>query len=141
MTGKELTKKLAVLVPPPRVHLVRFHGLFAPNAKLRAKVVPAGKKVPKRCADSATTTPSPEATRDHPPPSDGTSRIDWAALLRRIFKIDVLACGRCGGRMKVIAVIEEPPVIEKILGHLGLPHVPLPTAPARGQRALDFFAA
>ncbi len=143
MTGKELTKKLAVLVPPPRVHLVRFHGLFAPNAKLRAKVVPAGKKVPKRCAASATTTttPSPEATRDRPSPRDGSSRIDWAALLRRIFKIDVLACGRCGGRMKVIAVIEEQPVIEKILGHLRLPHVPLPTAPARGQRAFDFFAA
>jgi hypothetical protein len=43
--------------------------------------------------------------------------------------------------MKVIAVIEEPPAIEKILGHLGLPHVPVPTAPARGPRAFDFFAA
>jgi Putative transposase len=31
MTGKELVRKLAVLVPPPRVHLVRFHGVFAPN--------------------------------------------------------------------------------------------------------------
>jgi hypothetical protein len=31
LTGKELVKKLAVLVPPPRVHLVRFHGVFAPN--------------------------------------------------------------------------------------------------------------
>jgi hypothetical protein len=65
----------------------------------------------------------------------------WASLLKRIFKFDVLACGRCGGRMKVIAVIEEPPVIEKILGHMGLPNVPLPTSPARGQRAFDFFAA
>jgi hypothetical protein len=43
--------------------------------------------------------------------------------------------------MKVIAMLEEPPVIEKILRHLGLPHVPLPTAPVRGQRAFDFFAA
>jgi len=27
--------KLAELVPPPRAHLIRFHGVFAPNAKLR----------------------------------------------------------------------------------------------------------
>ena len=40
MTGKALVKKLAVLVPPPRVHLVRFHGVFAPNAKHRSQVVP-----------------------------------------------------------------------------------------------------
>ena len=39
MTGEELVRKLAVLVPPPRVHLVRFHGVFAPNAKHRAQVV------------------------------------------------------------------------------------------------------
>ena len=72
---------------------------------------------------------------------DGTSRIDWASLLRRVFKIDLLACARCAGRMRVISVIEEPPVIEKILRHLGLPHVPLPTAPARGQKAFAFEAA
>jgi hypothetical protein len=27
-------------VPRPRLHLIRFHGLLAPNAKLRAMVVP-----------------------------------------------------------------------------------------------------
>ena len=138
MTGKELTKKLAVLVPPPRVHLVRFHGLFAPNAKLRAKVVPGGKKMPRPCTASRKSAKSPEAEKERRPPKDGTCRIDWAALLRRIFKIDILACGRCGGRMKVLAVIEEQPVIEKILRHLGLPHV---TSPARGQRAFASFAA
>jgi hypothetical protein len=46
-------------------------------------------------------------------------------------EIDVLQCARCGGRMRVISVVEEPAVIEKLLRHLGLPHVPLPTAPAR----------
>ena len=165
LTGKELTKKLAVLVPPPRVHLVRFHGLFvrctaregerpkvaaipaAPNAKLRAKVVPGGKKPARACKEPATSqselpaaTSSANSDDSAKSPRDGTSRIDWASLLKRIFKFDVLACGRCGGRMKVLAVIEEPPVIERLLRHLGLPHVPLPTSPARGQRAFDFFA-
>nr|WP_309544279.1 transposase [Micrococcus luteus] len=34
--------KLAALVPPPRAHLTRFHGVFAPNANLRAQVTPSG---------------------------------------------------------------------------------------------------
>ena len=46
-----------------------------------------------------------------------------------------------GGRMRVISVVEEPPIIGKILRHLGLPHVPLPTSPARGQKAFAFEAA
>jgi Putative transposase len=34
--------RLAALVPPPRVHLTRYHGVFAPNSRLRAEVTPAG---------------------------------------------------------------------------------------------------
>ncbi len=46
------------------------------------------------------------------------------------FREDVLACP-CGGRRKVSAFIDEKPVIERILGHLGLPTTGPPTAPAR----------
>lgn len=126
LTGKELVKKLAVLVPPPQVHLGRFHGVFAPNAKHRAQVVPGGTGEPTGQEPAPAKTEPARPTR-----RDGTSRIDWASLLRRVFKVDVLACARCNGRMRVIALIEEPPVIEKTLRHLGLPHVPLPTASPR----------
>jgi len=34
----EFIAKLAALVPPPRAHLIRFHGVFAPNANLRAQL-------------------------------------------------------------------------------------------------------
>ena len=70
-----------------------------------------------------------------PPPAQvgvGTYCIDWASLLRRVFAVDILACGRCGGRMRVLAVVDNPPAVTKILEHLGLPAVPLDTAPARG---------
>ena len=54
----------------------------------------------------------------------------WADLMRRAFEIDVLACPRCGGRMQLIATIEDPSVIRKILAHLGLPtEVPQPRPP------------
>ena len=47
-------------------------------------------------------------------------RLDGAALLKRVFDVDVLECARCGGRKKVIAVIKDGLVARKILDHLGL---------------------
>jgi hypothetical protein len=46
--------------------------------------------------------------------------MSWALRLKRVFKIEIEKCDKCGGKMKVIASIEEPEVIEKILKHLGL---------------------
>ena len=45
----------------------------------------------------------------------------WALLMRRAFDLDVLRCPRCAGRMQLIATIENPAVIQRILAHLGLP--------------------
>ena len=53
------------------------------------------------------------------------------ALLQRTFGLDVLACPRCDGPLRIIALIEQAAVIERILRHLGLPDtVPAPI-PAR----------
>jgi hypothetical protein len=63
-----------------------------------------------------------------PPPASG--RWSWPDLLRHTFAVDVLACPRCGGRMRVLATIDDPSVIRKILTHLGLPtDVPAPRPP------------
>jgi len=43
----------------------------------------------------------------------------------------VLACPRCGGHLRLIALIEEATVIERILGHLGLPTALPAPRPAR----------
>ena len=51
--------------------------------------------------------------------------------MQRSFGFDVLACPRCGDRLELIALIEDPKVIQRILSHLGLP-TEVPTArPAR----------
>lgn len=47
-------------------------------------------------------------------------RLAWAALLKRAWRIDALVCPRCGGEMGLVAVILDPAVAEKIIGHLGL---------------------
>jgi hypothetical protein len=44
--------------------------------------------------------------------------MTWAQRLSRVFKIDVTLCERCGGAVKIIACIERPLVIAKILEHL-----------------------
>ncbi len=41
MTEEDIIARLAALVPKPRVNLTRFHGVFAPNSKYRARVTPA----------------------------------------------------------------------------------------------------
>ena len=55
----------------------------------------------------------------------------WADLMRRVFAIDVLACAICGGRLRFVATIEDPPVVAKILAHLGFPTALPAAVPAR----------
>jgi hypothetical protein len=125
---RELLRRLATLVPPPRAHLVRYHGVFGPASKWRKEVVPEAP--PPACTAAA----KPQEVADPPPeiksPRRPDSRIPWSDLLLRVFRDDVLACP-CGGRRIVIAFIDERPVIERILGHLGLPTTGPPVAPAR----------
>lgn len=58
-------QRLAALVPQPRLNLIRFHGVLAPNAKWRAANIP---KPP--VSDSNTTTGPPGTGQDAAPPTD-----------------------------------------------------------------------
>ena len=72
-------------MPRPCLHLIRFHGVLAPNAKLRRQIVPAP---PERATESAP---------DHAPAQGETPRMSWARLLKRVFDIDIEHCPNCGG--------------------------------------------
>ena len=50
--------------------------------------------------------------------SRGEAKRRWAELLRLVYEVDPLQCPKCGGQMRVIALIQEPAVIDKILNHL-----------------------
>ncbi len=125
MSPLELMQRLAALVPRPRLHLIRFHGVLAPNAKLRALVVPQEPEEPAQAVAPAEC----EANCAH----HRAVRQSWAKLLKRVFELDLEHCPNCGGELKIIAAILEPPVIEKILTHLGLQARAPPRAPARRQ--------
>lgn len=49
-----------------------------------------------------------------------TSHESRAQRLKRVFSIDIARCEGCGGAVRIIACIEDPEVIEKILRPLGL---------------------
>jgi len=103
--------RLAALVPKPRVNLTRFHGVFAPNSKYRARVTPAKRGKGGRDARAA----DPE----QPTPAERRAAMTWAQRLKRVFGIDIETCSACGGAVRIIACIEDPAIIEKILTHLG----------------------
>ncbi|MBK6847471.1 MAG: transposase [Proteobacteria bacterium] len=103
-----LMRRLASLIPQPFQHTLRYHGLLAPHAQHRAKLaalLPAAPPLPR-----PQTPPSlrphkrpgrrrrsdPHALAPPPTPQATARRWRWAALLRRVFKVDVASCPRCG---------------------------------------------
>ena len=105
----------AAWVPRPRRHLIRFHGVLAPHAKLRAMVVPQAPEPPEPPAQQAKPAACEANCAHHRP-----ARLSWARRLKRVFQLDLAHCPNCGGELKLIAAILEAPVIEKILRHPGL---------------------
>ncbi len=99
----------------------RFHGVLAPHAALRSQIVPGE-------ADPAPNTADGNGDRSSTSPR---ARMSSAQLLKRVFAIDVTTCPQCGGPLIILAAIEDPSVIVKILSHLGLPTRAPPKAPAR----------
>jgi hypothetical protein len=99
--------KLAALVPKPRVNLIRFFGVFAPNSQYRMTITQEKKVKPRTRSDKGNKTVT-----------EKRQSMTWAQRLKRVFIIDIETCETCQGQVKVIACIEDPVVIKKILEHL-----------------------
>jgi len=59
----------------------------------------------------------------HPPIIEGEYHIPsrgWAEMIRKVYEVDPLRCPSCGGQMRIISFIEEPKIIDRIIGHLKL---------------------
>ncbi len=82
MSPLEFLQRLAALVPRPRLHLIRFHGVLAPNAALRSQIVPGEADQVPNTADGDGDLSS-ASTR---------ARMSWAQLLKRVFAIDLTTC-------------------------------------------------
>ena len=113
--------RLAMSVPPPRQHIVKYAGVLAAASKLRAKIAP----VPVASTDAAESPPKPRRG----------SYFPWALLMRRTFGLDVLQCPKCRGRLKLLALVVDDHSIARYLKNIGEPsHLPA-RAPPRGPGA------
>ena len=87
------------------------NGVFAPNSRLRARITPA------RHAPGGTESSNVE----YDEPSSGARALAssrWARRLKRVFGIDIESCSACGGRLRILACIEDRRTIDAILTHL-----------------------
>ena len=124
----EFLERLAAMTPRPDTNLLICHGVLAPRARWRARVVVYGRVAPEPGPTVAPRAAGPEG----PGVTSGSRAWSWAALMHRAFGIDVLACAQCGGRLRLIATLHDPAVIRKILAHLALSHsgqIPGPAPP------------
>ena len=108
----EFLEKLAAIIPRPGVNLLLYHG---------SQVVSYGRPAPDSNARQLEASPRAVGT---------SGAWTWAALMRRVFDLDALACPRCGGRLRVIATVQDSVVARTILAHLGLALSPEPPGPA-----------
>ncbi|MBK9072389.1 MAG: transposase [Myxococcales bacterium] len=118
-------RRLAALMPPPRVHMLRFFGVFAPRHAFRGEIA--------TLAAQAADAPRIEPTQPQTARNTAPARYRWAQLLARVFADDLTRCQRpgCAGKVRVIAEIIDPDVIAKILSHLGLSDTAPATSAAR----------
>lgn len=121
LTPMEFMERLVALVPRPRVHLTRYHGVLGPHYKYRKQIVPKPPELKLIENNQTNFTQQTELKKKN---------IPWARLLARVFNIDVETCAKCASKMKIISAIEDPKIIKQILEHMGLPSKPPPIYPA-----------
>ena len=120
------------LVPRPRIHQVRYHGIYSPNASLRTEVLPE--------PDPATEEfLSPVCGKGEPGEQASPTRIRRAQLLKHIWDDD-LTCPSCRVQVELISIILEGDVLKKILEAVALTGGPasgLAAPPAPGRTVLS----
>ena len=116
--------RLVAHIPDKDQVLQRYYGYYANRARgERRKAAWAPEAEPVAAEIDAATSRSfepalAEAATVEPANFSRADARRWAVLITRIYEVDPLVCPKCGGTMRVIALIQEPKVIDKILKHL-----------------------
>ncbi len=110
MPGAQWLELLFRHVPDRYEHLVRYVGWYSNRARGERAKAHKDPDVPATCA-SPIEPVSAFAAR---------AKAAWARLIRKVYEADPLECPKCHGPMRIIALINDPPVVRRILEHLGL---------------------
>jgi len=92
-------------VPARGKQSVRYYGFYANSVRGRLRKRQEAEPIP---------------TVLEPVISCEAFRRNWARLVRKVYETDPLLCPRCQREMRIVAAIENPEVIRRILEHLGL---------------------
>jgi len=139
-TGVEFVRRVAALIPPPRKHVVRYYGALGPCSPLRSAVNCAakGKATSAELEAGYAVTLLGRAAREAGKAAKkaaSAARKSWAACMRKVFEVDPVLCGKCGGEMKLVAVILDDGELDRILAHQGWPTQFPKTKPSRAPPA------
>jgi hypothetical protein len=102
----DLLARLLMHIPQPRLHTVRYYGEYSSVVRARRRVQQGGVD-----AESLAGPDLPSTTERR------RLRRAWATLIRRIYEVDPLIC-RCGARMRILAFIQDPQEVTRILQHI-----------------------
>jgi hypothetical protein len=132
--------RLCALIPPPRFHMVRYHGCLAPHSKLRSLVVPRAQGADNTDIEDdlleGQLSLLPLPLIDHAP-SKSQSRYSWAQLLKRVFKIDIENCPHCQGHLRIRRAVHGSAELRPLLERQGLPTEPPRQHPPRAPPQLE----
>jgi len=114
VTALDFLADLSVHVPDPGEHGVSYLGRCSNRSRGERR--------------KRDTLPSPQEQDESPnaPPSRKHFRTAWAQLLKKVWRVDVTRCSRCGGPTRILSAILSHAAIDKIMDHLGIPR---PRAP------------
>jgi hypothetical protein len=123
---------LCTHVPDSGQQLVRYYGAFS-NARRVSARAPAPAS-----AQPAEPRPPPHDDSDSAEEFARDRKRSWARLIKKVYEADPLVCPRCSGPLKIISLIGDGPVIEKILRHLKLWNRPERPPPPPAERSIQY---
>ena len=107
-------------IPDPGLHLTRSYGAYSNRLRKKWAHLRAGPSASDGAQIQACAAGVSDGANADPPESEFVKKrkASWARLLRKILEVDPFVCPRCGEEMKIVAVINDPLVVDRILRHV-----------------------
>ncbi len=121
--GEDFVAALSKHIPPARVHLVRYYGLYSSrgrgiwkNTPYIVRLAPEGWIKKQEEQNIAKVEDDTEAQSQDV--KGRAKRSAWARLINKVYGINPLICKKCGSEMRIAAFIIDPEQIDRIMMHL-----------------------
>ena len=104
-TALDWLARLVTHIPGRYEHTVRYYGYFSNKSRGMRKKAEADDTIPTIMSNDM---------------SGSVAKQNWARLIQQIYEVDPLVCPKCQGQMKIISIIDDCEIIDKVLKHQNL---------------------